>query len=99
MKGYKSINEFDLQDCEIFLRLNPNSQYESQIRQRLAKLKAREQEAIQKKQLREQQRQQQEISEQAAKASRLIKWDRILISIFVVLLLIAVLLIIYVFTY
>jgi hypothetical protein len=38
MKGYKAINQFNLQDCDAFLRDNPNSPYCNLVSEHYSKL-------------------------------------------------------------
>lgn len=81
MKGYKTIDQFDLRECETFMKSTPGSQYEELVKQRYAKLFEEQQMVVQMKR----QREQQELYEQASKASRRKTRNSVLLIIFLVL--------------
>lgn len=85
MKGYKAIDQFNIKECETFMKSALGSQYEELVKQRYAKLCEEKQMVAQMKR----QREQQEMHEQAAKASRRKKRNNALLAIFLILAIIA----------
>lgn len=81
MKGYKTIDQFNLKECETFLKSATCSQYEGLVRQRYAKLQEEEQMAAHMSLERERQ----ERYEQAAKDRRCKTRNNILLALFSIL--------------
>lgn len=81
MKGYKTIDQFNLKECETFIKSAQGSQYEGLVKQRYTKLCEEQLTAAQEKR----QREQQEMYEQTSKASRRKNRNNVLLTIFLVL--------------
>lgn len=81
MKGYKTIDQFDLRECETFIKKAQGSQYVEQVKQQYARLCEEQKIVAQMKR----QREQRELYEQAAKVSRRKTRNSILLAIFLVL--------------
>ena len=94
MRGYKTINQFNLQDCERFLKQNSGSQYEGQVKQRYAQLQGEAQQAIQI----QQKRKQQELDEQIAKEKKRKTRYKVLLAVFLTLVLAAAIIIFLTYT-
>lgn len=94
MEKYKPINQFDLQDCERFLKINPNSPYEDEVRQQYAKLQDEAQQAIRI----QQERKQQELNEQIAKENKRKTRYKVLLAIFLTMAFAAAIIIILTYT-
>lgn len=94
MKGYKTIDQFNLRECVAFLKSSPGSIYEELVKQRYAKLCEEQQKIVQKKR----QREQQEIYEQAAKANRRKKRNGFLLAVLSILVIAAGILIYFTYT-
>lgn len=85
MKGYKTIDQFNLRECVAFLKTSPGSKYEELVKQRYAKLCEEQQKIVQMKR----QREQQEMYELAAKASRRKNRNSVLLAVFSILAIVA----------
>ena len=94
MKGYKTIDQFNLRECVAFLKSFTGSQYEELVKQRYAKLCEEQQQIVQMKR----QREQQEMYELAAKASRRKKRNGVLLAVFSILVIAAEILIYFAYT-
>lgn len=94
MKGYKTIDQFNLRECVAFLKSSPDSIYEELVKQRYAKLCEEQQKIVQMKR----QREQQEIYEQAAKTNRRKKRNGFLLAVLSILVIAAGILIYFTYT-
>lgn len=94
MEKYKPINQFNLQDCERFLKQNAGSQYEGQVKQRYAQLQG---EALQAIQI-QQERKQQELDKQIAKEKKRKTRYKVLLAVFLTLVLAAAIIIFLTYT-
>lgn len=94
MRGYKTIDQFNIHECESFMKSASGSQYEELVKQRYAKLCKEQQMAAQMKW----QREQQEMYEQAAKACRRKTRNNVLLAIFSILAITAGILIYFTYT-